>query len=165
MLCPQLQQLQVSLDSEQAEAQVRVDAMTVKTDAEIENLNRKLSDMRARLESLEQEKMSALPPDAAKELRELKGRLAKAEGDCDKKEVEKAELSSKIRELIGRQAALEKAQTSVKSHSSDAEARLKALRQEKDREVKRLQADADKKERERALQEKKKIAALEAKVS
>ena len=138
--------------------------MTVKKDAEIENLNRKLGDMRTRLESLEKDKMAALPPDALKEVRELKSRLAASESDCDKKDVEKAELSSKIRELIGRQAAMEKTQTSVKSHSSDAEARLKALRQEKDREVKRLQADADKKERERALQEKKKIAALEQKV-
>ena len=160
----QMRELQVRLESEQAESQVRVDAMTVKKDAEIENLNRKLGDMRTRLESLEKDKMAALPPDALKEVRELKSRLAASESDCDKKDVEKAELSSKIRELIGRQAAMEKTQTSVKSHSSDAEARLKALRQEKDREVKRLQADADKKERERALQEKKKIAALEQKV-
>ena len=160
----QMRELQVRLESEQAESQVRVDAMTVKKDAEIENLNRKLGDMRTRLESLEKDKMAALPPDALKEVRELKSRLAASESDCDKKDVEKAELSSKIRELIGRQAAMEKTQTSVKSHSSDAEARLKALRQEKDREVKRLQADADKKERERALREKKKIAALEQKV-
>ena len=42
--------------------------------------------------------------------------------------------------------------------------KMKQLRQEKDREVKRVQADADKKERERALQEQKKIGLLEQKV-
>ena len=42
--------------------------------------------------------------------------------------------------------------------------KIKQLRQEKDRELKRVQADADRKERDRALQEQKKVAALEQKV-
>ena len=46
----QMRELQVRLESEQAESQVRVDAVTVKKDAEIKNLNRKLGDMRSRLE-------------------------------------------------------------------------------------------------------------------
>ena len=41
---------------------------------------------------------------------------------------------------------------------------MKAVKAEKEREIKRIQADADKKERERALQEQKKINALEQKV-
>ena len=58
----QKRELQVRLESEQAESQVRVDAMTVNKDAEIENLNRKLGDMRSRLESLEKRRWRQFRP-------------------------------------------------------------------------------------------------------
>ncbi|KAI0243233.1 hypothetical protein LSAT2_022049 [Lamellibrachia satsuma] len=160
----QLQEAETALENARQEAVVAMAAASTDLATQAEQLKKKLAETEARIEELEKERMKNIPVDAAKEIKQLKTKLRNIEKERNDHQVAEAKLAVQVKELKTKLNSVEKVQSDQKNATSNAEDRVKALQKEKEKELKKLQDQWEKKEAKRAGAERKKMAVLEKKI-
>ncbi|XP_006814030.1 uncharacterized protein LOC100373912 [Saccoglossus kowalevskii] len=132
--------------------------------AELKAKDEDLTESKQRVDELENEKLKKLPVDSAKEIKKLQEKLKKAE--ADKKASDKiarnktAECDESKQKVTNLSQSLAKEREINRGHQD----KLKVKMSEKDKEMKEMAWQMDKKQTERAAEEKKKMQILEKKL-
>ncbi|XP_064607876.1 myosin-10-like [Liolophura sinensis] len=131
--------------------------------AELKAKDEVLQSQRERLDHLEKERLSKLPPDTAKEIKNLQAKVAILEKEKLDSGSTAASVSAKLKEAKTQLEAATSSLESSRAASRDLEGKLKKLNAEKDKSVRELTNQLEKKDQQRIIAEKN-LAALQTKM-
>ncbi|XP_071964662.1 uncharacterized protein [Antedon mediterranea] len=156
------------LKQEQTDLEVEYDgkikASTVALVAELEIKNKSLDESKQRIDELEKEKLSALPPDVAKEIQLLQAKLAKSEKE--KEDLQKSSIggNAEVEKIKLEIATLSQSLAKEREVNRGHQENLKKKMAEKDKQLKEQQIAIEKKYQQREDENKKQLKSLEKKI-
>ncbi|KAK7116259.1 hypothetical protein V1264_001974 [Littorina saxatilis] len=149
----QLQQANDELSALQGQSDAQVQKATAVMEANLASKEEQLADLKKRNEELEKERLANVPLDTAKEIKNLQNKIAVLEKEKEEKAALAASQGSVVAEVKTQLDLANKALEAQRATNRDLEGRVKGARAEKEKAVKELNNQLDKKEQQKALLE------------
>ncbi|XP_064618815.1 myosin-9-like isoform X3 [Lineus longissimus] len=160
----QLDGMKVELENSEGLANTKADSMQASLEAQIKARDQEIDDIRKEKAELEQARLDNLPVNAKVEIQKIQDKLVRVEKEKTASTASSIAMTAEIQELKGRVEAVSSNLKQQKTISADLEEKLKSSQGQNEKVRKELEKEFQKKEQQRADEEKRKIAALQKKV-
>lgn len=149
----QLQTAQDELTVLRGETAASVQKATAVLEAMLASKEEQLSDAKKRVDELEKERLANVPLDTAKEIKNLQNKISVLEKEKEQLNTSVAGQGAAVEELQFKLNAANKAIEAQRAANREMEGRVKAARADKEKAIKELTNQVDKKEQQRAALE------------
>ncbi|KAK7484015.1 hypothetical protein BaRGS_00024750, partial [Batillaria attramentaria] len=149
----QVQMAQEELAALQAQADANLQKATAVLEATLASKEEQLADAKKRNEELEKERLANVPLDTAKEIKNLQNKIAMLEKEKEELSTSAAGQGAAVQEVRAQLDAANKALEAQRAANRDMEGRVRAARADKEKAVKEMTNQVDKKEQQRAALE------------
>ncbi|WAR00396.1 KN14I-like protein [Mya arenaria] len=156
----QMDSLKEEMANEKQGLDAKLEASRSEMQAHITLKEEELSAKKARIEQLESEKLSKLPPDTAAEMKALQDKLRELEQDSSSSKSSTATQNAKMAELAAALEVATKNLETIRAHNRELEVKVKAGRHEKDKESKRVSRHMEEKQQKASTEDKQRIQLL-----
>nr|XP_034326344.1 myosin-11 isoform X3 [Crassostrea gigas] len=153
---------EVQTEKEDLKAQRASDKQT--KDAENKAKMEEINALKSRNEQLEMERLANVPVDTAKEIKDLQTKIAALEKEKSGAGTANATLQGQMNELKTKLEGAQKNAEIQRAANRELEAKNKTAKADKDKAIKEVTMQIEKREQQRANEDKKRIATLERKI-
>ncbi|KAK3096468.1 hypothetical protein FSP39_000498 [Pinctada imbricata] len=160
----QIQVLKEEVSSEREDMKAKIEANKTTTQAEIKAKEEEIKNLQSRNDQLETERLANVPVDTAKEIKNLQEKIALLEKEKSSSGTASAALQAQISEMKTKLEGANKNQEAQRASIRELEAKNKNAKADKDKAVKETTIQIEKREQQRANEDKKRIATLEKKI-
>ncbi|XP_077988822.1 uncharacterized protein LOC144443263 isoform X2 [Glandiceps talaboti] len=160
----ELERLSGDVSGQSAELEAKLMAKQKQLEAELKAKDKDLSEAKQKIDELEQEKLKKLPPDSAAEIRKLQEKLKKAEAEKQASDKAVRAKTAELDEIKPKVTNLSQSLAKEREINRGHQDKLKQKMADKDKEMKEMAWQLDKKASARADEEKNRSKALEKKV-
>ncbi|XP_076443264.1 uncharacterized protein LOC143281879 [Babylonia areolata] len=149
----QVQTLTEEMAAVQGQSQADLHKATAALEASLASKEEQLADAKKRIEELEKERMANVPLDTAKEIKNLQNKIAVLEKEKAEMKATVAGHGAAMLEVKAQLDVANKALGAQRAANRELEGRVKSARAEKEKAVKELTKQVDRKEQQRAALE------------
>ncbi|XP_062575778.1 myosin-11-like isoform X1 [Saccostrea cucullata] len=160
----QMEVLREEVDTEKADLRAQRESDKRTKDAENKAQLEEINALKSRNEQLEMERLANVPVDTAKEIKDLQAKIAALEKEKSGAGTANATLQAQIGELKTKLEGAQKNTEAQRAANRELEAKNKSAKADKDKAIKEVTQQIEKREQQRANEDKKRIAALEKKI-
>ncbi|XP_056022835.1 uncharacterized protein LOC125649969 isoform X2 [Ostrea edulis] len=156
--------LKEEVETERTDLEAQRESGKKTKDAENKAKMEEINALKSRNEQLEMERLANVPVDTAKEIKELHARIAALEKEKSGAGTANTTLQTQINELKTKLEGAQKNTEAQRAANRELEAKNKTAKADKDKAIKEVTMQIEKREQQRANEDKKRIATLEKKI-